>query len=92
MKRKLHVSLSTSDLPCLRADGCPWDELVCAEAAKGGHLEVLKWPRAEGCPCEELASGEAVRGRSGRNNALSPDDPGDPGEVQGLGQKALPPT
>ena len=54
MKRKLHVSLSTSDLPCLRADGCPWDELVCAEAAKGGHLEVLKWLRAEGAPVEHV--------------------------------------
>ena len=24
---------------------CPWDE-----AAKGGHLEVLKWARENGCP------------------------------------------
>ena len=27
---------------------CPWDETVCSEAARGGHLEVLKWARAVG--------------------------------------------
>jgi len=27
-----------------------WDESTCAEAAKGGHLEVLQWARANGCP------------------------------------------
>merc|ERR1711957_97881 len=26
----------------------------CQEAAKGGHLEVLKWLREEGCPWDEV--------------------------------------
>ena len=26
---------------CLRANGCPWDEDTCANAAAGGHLEVF---------------------------------------------------
>ena len=25
----------------------------CAEAAKGGHLEVLKWARAHCCPWDQ---------------------------------------
>jgi hypothetical protein len=25
-----------------RANGCPWDESTCAQAAAGGHLEVLQ--------------------------------------------------
>lgn len=29
-------------------DGCPWKESVCASAAEGGHLEVLKY-----CPWNE---------------------------------------
>ena len=36
-------------LKWLRAKGCPWDVSACAQAALGGHLEVLKW-RAEKCP------------------------------------------
>ena len=31
-----------------RAEGCPWDDWACAKAARGGHLEVLKWLRAKG--------------------------------------------
>ena len=29
-------------------NGCPWDEMTCAVAAKGGHLEVLQWEHANG--------------------------------------------
>ena len=32
---------------------CPWDEWTCANAAAGGHLEVLKWARVHGCHWEE---------------------------------------
>ena len=31
----------------------PWNEDVCAYAAKGGHLDVLKWARENGCPWNE---------------------------------------
>jgi len=45
-----------------RAQGCPWDEETCSEAAYGGHLEVLQWARAQGCPwdnqtCQRAADG-----------------------------------
>ena len=29
---------------------CIRDRLTCAHAARGGHLEVLKWARDNGCP------------------------------------------
>ena len=34
----------------LRSEGCPWDERACQNAARGGHLETLKWLRSAGCP------------------------------------------
>jgi hypothetical protein len=34
----------------LRGQGCPWDPRTCTGAARGGHLEVLKWARA--CDCQ----------------------------------------
>ena len=34
-----------------RENGCPWDESTCAAAAKGGHLEMLKWAREQDPPC-----------------------------------------
>jgi hypothetical protein len=37
-------------LPWARANGCPWEESTCANAAKGGHLKVLQWARTNGCP------------------------------------------
>ena len=36
-----------------RAENFPWDERTCKNAAKGGHLEVLKWARENGCPWDE---------------------------------------
>jgi hypothetical protein len=32
---------------------CKWSEMTCLEAAKGGHLEVLKWLFEDGCPLEK---------------------------------------
>ena len=40
----------------------PWDERVCAEAAAGGYLEVLKWARECGCPWDEDACAYAAAG------------------------------
>ena len=34
----------------MRAENLPWGEWTCAYAAKGGHLEMLKWAREKGCP------------------------------------------
>jgi len=33
-----------------RANGAPWDERTCRDAAEGGHLDVLQWARANGAP------------------------------------------
>ena len=30
-----------------------WDEWTCANAAKNGHFEILKWARAQGCPWDK---------------------------------------
>ena len=46
-----------------RANGCPWNEWTCANAAEGGHLAVLQWARENGCPWnEETCSYAAVGG------------------------------
>ena len=36
-----------------RANGCPWDEYTCTNAAQGGHLEMPQWARANGCPWDK---------------------------------------
>jgi murein DD-endopeptidase MepM/ murein hydrolase activator NlpD len=46
MGAHLHLEL----LQWARAQGCPWDEEICALAAEGGHLEILQWARDQGCP------------------------------------------
>ena len=33
-----------------KASGCPWNEWICAYAARHGHLDVLKWAREHECP------------------------------------------
>ena len=33
-----------------RAENFPWDEMTCDLAARGGHLEVLKWAHENDCP------------------------------------------
>ena len=45
-----------------RANGCPWDEWTCTNAAEGGHLEVLQWARANGCPWNSLTCACAAGG------------------------------
>ncbi|AGO84727.1 Ankyrin repeat domain containing protein [Pandoravirus salinus] len=42
-----------------------WDERTCTEAARGGHIDVLKWALANGCPHEDRAIYDAAA-RSGR--------------------------
>ena len=34
----------------LRANGWPWNNLTCSNAAQRGHLEVLQGAHANGCP------------------------------------------
>jgi len=46
----------------MRAENFPWDERTCAYAAKGGHLEVLKWARENDCPWDAKTCAWAARG------------------------------
>ena len=50
------------------ANGCPWDEETCADAAEGGYLEMLQWLRSNGCPWDERTSYLAAE--FGRLNVL----------------------
>ena len=45
-----------------RENGCPWDVDTSANAALGGHLEVLKWLRSNGCPWSEGTWEAAAQG------------------------------
>jgi hypothetical protein len=38
----------------LHADGCVWDALTCAAAAKSGDLATLQWARQHGCRGDPL--------------------------------------
>ena len=49
-----------SVLKWARAQGCPWDEWTCAEAAYNGHLAVLQWARDQGCPWDEKTCEKAA--------------------------------
>jgi hypothetical protein len=44
-----------SVLQFLRAQGCPWDEMVSAAAARRGDLEMLHWALEQGCPYNRYA-------------------------------------
>lgn len=39
-----------------------WSSTTCAEAAGGGHLELLKWLRGRGCPWDRKTWQSAARG------------------------------
>ena len=39
-----------------------WDIYTCGWAARGGHLEMIKWLRAKGCPWGTLTSSWAAFG------------------------------
>jgi hypothetical protein len=54
------------DLEGLKAlrlvENFPWDEYTCRSAAKGGHLEVLKWARENECPWDWRTCAYAAEG------------------------------
>ncbi len=56
--RRSHVLQDTS----MYENDCPWDEWICAHAARGGHLEVLQWARENGCPWNERTCANAASG------------------------------
>jgi hypothetical protein len=49
-------------LKWMRQNGCPWNELACSNAARGGHLEVLQWLKQNGCPWNQDACYYAALG------------------------------
>ena len=40
----------------------PWGRKTCSEAARRGHLDLLRWVRAQGCPWDENTCSQAARG------------------------------
>ena len=36
-----------------KEQGCPWTTRTSADAAAGGHVEVLRWAREHDCPWDE---------------------------------------
>ena len=50
----------TAAIAQLHFNNCPWDASICAEVAKNGELEVLKWLWAKGCPWDERTSSWAA--------------------------------
>ncbi len=53
-----------------RANGCPWDAIVCRVAACTGRLEVLQWLRANGCPWDAIVCRDAAAGGRPRGPAV----------------------
>ena len=44
-----------------RLDPCPWDEATCQAAARGGHLECLRYAHINGCAWDEETCRIAAR-------------------------------
>ena len=53
---------SVERLAFAEANGCPWGELTCASAAKGGYLDILRWARGHDCPWDVLSCAYAALG------------------------------
>ncbi|KAL6063068.1 GTP-binding protein RHO4 [Balamuthia mandrillaris] len=47
--------------PCSLAHGCPWNSLVCSNAAANGHLELLQWAMRNGCPSGRRTAAVAAK-------------------------------
>ena len=43
-----------------RENGCEWDAMTCASAAKSGNLDILKWARQNGCEWDQEVGDNAV--------------------------------
>ena len=53
-----------------RAQGCPWDEHTCEQAARCGYLAVLQWARAQGCPWDVWTCALAAIAHRGAGGTL----------------------
>jgi len=45
----------------MRSKGCPWDNKICAKAAQGGHLDILKYLHENGCPWDNKTCENAMQ-------------------------------
>ena len=50
MSLGFHIHKASNAPGLSTQNGCEWDSWTCWGAAKGGHLEVLRWARENGCP------------------------------------------
>jgi len=53
---------SVQRLAWAKANGCPLNEKVCSNAARGGQLDVLRWARKRGCPWGPRTCANAAKG------------------------------
>ena len=53
---------SVERLAWAKANGCPWDELLCMFVAHGGRLAVLGWAREHYCPWDARTCACAAQG------------------------------
>jgi len=51
-----------SGLQWARKQGSPWNELACAQGARGGHLDIVKWLREQGCHWDSSTADGAAGG------------------------------
>jgi hypothetical protein len=53
---------SVERLAWAKASGCPWDEMTCTYAARGGRIEALMWAREHDCPWDVCPCARAAEG------------------------------
>ncbi|KAL6048340.1 Ankyrin repeat domain-containing protein [Balamuthia mandrillaris] len=64
LRHKLSVRTACSSMALLlwsREHGCPWDGSLCKNAARNGHLVVLKRLREQDCPWDERTCNAAAK-------------------------------
>eukprot|EP00953_Heterococcus_sp_UTEX-ZZ885_P007680 4633-Heterococcus_DN1.PRE.4 len=44
----------------LHAQQCPWDDSATSQAAKDGHIDILRWLIDNGCPCDAFGTGKSA--------------------------------
>ena len=55
-------SQSLPQFVCADANACPWQIQSTCSAARGGHLEVLRWAREHGCSLDDRTCDFAAEG------------------------------
>jgi hypothetical protein len=58
--RSSDAAVDERSMKQIRLTPFPWSEYTCANAAKFGHLTLLKWLHEQGCPWDNLTFGSAA--------------------------------